>query len=333
MTRPLPEPLVSVLVASFNHERFVEQALDSVLGQSYRNLELIVVDDCSTDGSVDRIRRWIERTGQPTVLIVNEENRGICAVLNQLFERSSGQFCVLLDTDDWMEPDRIRHHVNHFESIDPDVAVVFSDAAVCTEDGRPVGESFLEQHLGDEPTPDGAAVFDRLLMGNFIPTSAVTLRRSAISDVGGYDESLFYDDYDMWLRLSHCFTFSYSEGILANYRVVSSSMSHSNAWKPSMIRCTISILERWAAADDVRAIPSRRVAVADHLRRLAGAIAPLDASCANSALRAADSLVPSVKWRFIERLRVFQLPGGARLVERLSVRTKQRRSSTPVSAP
>ncbi len=326
------EPLVSVLVASFNHERFIEQALDSVVSQSHRNLELIVVDDCSTDGSVDRIRRWIERTGQPTVLIVNEKNQGICAVLNQLFARSSGQFCVLLDSDDWIEPDRIQRHINHFESLNPDVALVFGDASVRHEDGRPVGESFLGQTLGDEAIPDGEEVFDRLLAGNFIPTSAVTLRRPAISDVGGYDESLSYDDYDMWLRLSHRFGVSYCEGVVANYRVVSSSMSHSIDWQSLMDRSTITILQQWAAVDDVRAVPSRRLAVADHLRWAARAIAPFDAACAHGALRTAAELVPSLKWRIIDGLRVFHLPGGARLVESLSVGAKGRRPSQRMSA-
>ncbi len=326
------EPLVSVLVASFNHERFIEQALDSVVSQSHRNLELIVVDDCSTDGSVDRIRRWIERTGQPTVLIDNEKNQGICAVLNQLFARSSGQFCVLLDSDDWMEPNRIEHHIKHFELLDSNVALVFGDASVRHEDGRPVGESFLGQTLGDEAIPNGEAMFDRLLAGNFIPTSAVTVRRSAIIDVGGYDESLAFDDYDMWLRLSHRFKFSYCEGVVANYRVVSSSMVHSTTWKPLMDRSMIAILQQWAAVDDVRAVPSRRLAVADHLRWAARAIAPFDASCAHGALRTAGELVPSLRWRIIDGLRVFHLPGGSRLVERLSVWARARRSSASVAA-
>ena len=321
------EPLVSVLVASFNHECFIEQALDSVLVQSYQNVELIIVDDCSTDGSVDRIRQWIKRTGQPTVLIINEENRGICAVLNQLFAQSSGQFCVLLDSDDWMEPDRIRHHVAHFESLEPDVVVVFGDASVRYEDGRPTGETFLERSLAGAVIPDGVAVFDRLLRGNFIPTSAVTVRRSAIIDVGGYDESLFYDDYDMWLRLSHRYKFSFCEGVVANYRVLLSSMSHSTIWKPSMHRSTIIIMERWASVDDVRFVPSRRNTVAGHLRWLARKIAPFDVRCAHGALRTAEELVPSLRWRLIVRLRVFYLPGGVRLVERLSAMAGSRRNT------
>ena len=329
---PLSDPLVSVLVASFNHERFIEQALDSFVSQTHRNLELIVVDDCSTDGSVTRIRRWIERTGQPTVLIMNEENRGICAVLNQLFARASGQFCVLLDTDDWMEPDRIHRHVNHFQSLDEDVAVVFGDAALRHEDGRPMGETFLGKVFGDREIPNGVAVFDRLLVSNFIPTPAVTVRRSAIIDAGGFDESLSFDDYDMWLRLSHRSGFSYCEGVVANYRVLSSSMSHSLAWKPSILRSTITIIERWAAVEDVRAIPSRRRAVAYHLRWLARKIAPFDARCAHGALRTAEELLPSLKWRLIDGLRVFHLPGGTRLVEILSARAKARLSTRAEAA-
>lgn len=328
----MSEPLVSVLVASFNHERFVEQALDSVVGQSHRNLELIIVDDCSTDGSVERIRSWIDRTGQPATFVVNESNRGICAVLNQLFALSSGQFCILLDTDDWLEPDRIRHHIDHFESLDPDIPLVFGDAAVRDEQGRSIGVSFLDQIFSGAPIPDGAAVFGRLLGGNFIPTSTVTVRRAAVVDAGGYDESLSYDDYDMWLRLSHRSRFSYREGIVANYRVLSSSMSHSAAWRPAMARSTITILERWAAIDDVREVPSRRLSLANHLRRTARQIAPFDAREAHRAIRLAEDLVPSTRWRMIDRLRLFHLPGGASLVEQLNRRAVAQRSSKPVSA-
>ena len=326
------EPLVSVLVASYNHEHFIEQALDSVVSQSYRNLELIIVDDCSTDGSVARIRSWIKRTGQPTVLIINEANKGICVALNQLFAQSSGEFCVLLDSDDWMEPARIRCHVDHFESLEPDVGLVFGDAALRFEDGLPVGETYLGRTLGHELVPDGAAVFDRLLVSNFIPSSAVTVRRSAIINVGGYDASLSYDDYDMWLRLSHRCRFSYCEGIVANYRLVSSSMSHSIAWKPSMTRSTITIFERWASVDDVRLTYSRRLAVANSLRWLARTIAPFDARCAHGALRTAESLMPSPKWRLIDGLRVFYVPGGARFVEILHIPARRRRSSKVKSA-
>lgn len=327
----MSEPLVSVLVASFNHERFIEQALDSIAVQSHRNFELIIVDDCSTDGSVELIRRWTDRTGLPTVLVVNEWNRGICAVLNQLFALASGEFCILLDTDDWMEPDRIRAHINHFEELDPDIPVVFGDAAMRDEEGRSVGVTFLHSYLRGTPIPDGTAVFDQLLAGNFIPTSAVTVRRSAIVDAGGYDESLSYDDYDMWLRLSHRSRFSYCEGIVSNYRVVSTSMSHSPAWKSSMTRSTITILERWAAVADVREVPFRRVRLADYLRREARVIASSDPRCAQSAMRLAEDLLPSARWRMIDRLRLFHLPGGPALVEYLLRRKRSRRPSNSES--
>jgi glycosyltransferase involved in cell wall biosynthesis len=323
----LSEPLVSILVSSFNHEQFIEQALDSVLSQSHRNLELIIVDDCSTDGSVARIQRWIERTGQPTVFVINEENRGLCTVLNQLVALSSGQFLIHLDSDDWIEPNRIEHHVKHFESLDPDVVLVFGDAELVDGDGQLIGKTFLEKVFGEKEIPDGAAVFNRLLVGNFIPSGTVTIRRSAIIDVGGYDESLSYDDYDMWLRVSHRFGVSYCEGIVANYRVLSSSMSHSIALKPVMTRSTITIMERWAAVDDVRETPLRRQAVAFHLRWLARKIAPSDPRAAHRALRSADELIPSLRWRLIDGLRVFYWPGGCRLVESLSMRARARQLS------
>jgi hypothetical protein len=195
-----------------------------------------------------------------------------------------------------------------------------------------MGETFLGRIFGDGSIPDGAAVFDRLLAANFIPSATVTVRRSAVIDAGGYDESLPYDDYDMWLRLSHRSGFSYCEGVVANYRVLSSSMSHSITWKPLIVRSTITIIERWAAADDVRVVPSRRGAVAYHLRLLARQIAPFDARCAHGALRTAEELVPSLKWRLIDGLRVFYLPGGARLVESMSMRARAWQLSKAKSA-
>jgi alpha-1,3-rhamnosyltransferase len=311
-------PLVSVLVPSFNHEPFITQALDSITEQSYRNIEVVIVDDCSSDNSVERIREWIDRTTMPVQLVLNDENRGICSVLNQLVSLASGEFLVYLDSDDWFDPDRIQIHVDHFESLGPEVVLVYGDVELWGEDGRRVGATSLQQSFRVGEPPDGSRVFDRLLLANFIPTPAVTVRRSAILEIGGYDESLWFDDYDMWLRLSHRFDFSFCDRVVANYRVLPSSMSHSVAGRPEMARSTIVILERWADTPDVRESLSRRRSLANNLRRQSCKVAPYDLDLARKALATAQRLDPSVQWRCIEALRVLAWPHGPELVARMS---------------
>ncbi len=112
---PLPEsPLVSVLVSSYNRENFVGEAVRSVLRQTYRNLEIIVCDDGSTDRSVDVLRALAESDSRLTVF--SEANAGQCAALNAAFARSRGQIACLLDSDDLFEPGKIENVVRKFQS-------------------------------------------------------------------------------------------------------------------------------------------------------------------------------------------------------------------------
>lgn len=307
-------PLVSVLVACFDHVAHLDRALDSVAAQTYDRLELVIVDDRSTDGSVAGVRRWLERSGMPATFVAHEENVGICAVLNELLSLSTGEYCVLLDTDDWFEPDRVQRHVDRFASLGPEVAVVYGDATIVDESGTSTGESFIEHHLGGRPVPEDDDVFDALLAGNFLPTCAVTVRRSALDDVGGYDETLAYDDFDMWLRLADRYRFVACEGSVANYRLLPGSMSHSPAWSARLAASTIRILAKWVSADAVGSVRSRRHRVAAQLRRQAILVSPGHPDDVRVALRAAERLVPSKPWRIIGRSGLLEWPGGARFV-------------------
>jgi glycosyltransferase involved in cell wall biosynthesis len=244
-------PLVSVLVISYNHARYVEEALDSLRRQTSQNFEVIITDDASTDGSADVIAAWLARTGYPAQFIRNPNNRGICANCNAALARASGSFVCSLSGDDCYEPDRIERQFVCFLAQPERVAAVYSDMLIVDSEGRPFGQSFLDSTLGGAAPPQGE-LFVRILAGNFLPAPAVMLRRSAIADVGGYDESLFYEDFDMWLRLSFRFHFTYLPGRLVRYRVLESSMSHSRSNQPLMSRTRTRILTKWlnAGLDD-----------------------------------------------------------------------------------
>jgi glycosyltransferase involved in cell wall biosynthesis len=242
---------VSVLVTSYNHARYVEEALDSLCRQTSRDFEVIITDDASTDGSADVIEAWLARTGYSGQFIRNEVNRGICANRNASLARASGTFVCSLSGDDSYEPDRIERQLECFLAQPERVAAVYSDMLVVEAEGLPSGPSFLELALNGAAPPQGE-LFSRILAGNFLPAPAVMVRRSAIDAVGGYDESLFYEDLDMWLRLSFRFLFVYLPGLLVRYRNHESSMSNSPSNRRLMHRSYSQILRKWldAGLDD-----------------------------------------------------------------------------------
>jgi glycosyltransferase involved in cell wall biosynthesis len=240
-------PLVSVLVTTFDHARYVEGALESLRQQTSRDFEVIITDDASTDGCADVIEAWLSRTSFSAQLIRNPVNRGICANRNAALARASGPFVCSLSGDEAYEPERIERQLQCFLTQPESVAAVYSDMRMVDVKGRSLGRSYLEWRL-DGQAPPQTDLFTALLSRNFLPAPAVMVRRSAIAAVGGYDESLFYEDFDMWLRLSFRFSFVYLPGLLVRFRAHDDSMSTSSLNQHSMYRSRSKVLTKWVDA-------------------------------------------------------------------------------------
>jgi glycosyltransferase involved in cell wall biosynthesis len=211
------QPLVSTIAVCYNHARYLEETLDSILAQTYPNIQLIIMDDCSQDNSVEVIREWIARNGVDCTFIAHEENQGLCKTLNEALGICKGEYLQLIACDDIMLPEKTRHQVKRFSKLSEEVAVVYSDADQMNEEGVRQNKLMIKSAWGFEKMPEGR-VFDKLLDGNFIPALTVMIRRQAILDVGGYDEDLPFEDYDMWLRVSRRFLFAFDEYTSAVYR-------------------------------------------------------------------------------------------------------------------
>jgi glycosyltransferase involved in cell wall biosynthesis len=246
MTSTSGTPRVSVLVTTYNQARYVEEALNSLRDQTSRDFEVIITDDASSDGTGDIIEAWLGRSGYSAQFIRNPENSGICANRNAALALSSGTFVCFLSGDDRFESTRIERQLEFFLAQPAQIAAVYSDMLVVDAEGRPNARSYLNAALDGMPPPQGE-VFFRLLAKNFLPGPAVMIRRSAIAAVGGYDESLFYEDFDMWLRLSFRFHFAYLPGLLVRYRMHENSMWHRN--RLLMYRCRSQVLAKWLNAD------------------------------------------------------------------------------------
>jgi glycosyltransferase involved in cell wall biosynthesis len=190
-----PASLVSVVVIAHNCAEYVGHAIQSVLDQTWTRLELIVVDDGSTDQTGDVVRRFSD----PRLTYVRQENKGVPAARNEGIRHARGEFIAFLDCDDWWLPAKIEKQVARAIG-HPEIGLVYSRAIRVDATGAE-GDRFDSNVEG--------RVLDRLLLGNCIAGSASSamVSRRAIEAVGLFDESLtFAEDWEYWIRVSSEFS-------------------------------------------------------------------------------------------------------------------------------
>jgi len=219
-------PLVSAIVLSYNQARFVVECLEAVKAQDYPNLELIINDDASRDDSVAVINAWLARNNIPHHFLKSKVNQGICRSLNNTLKVARGKYISGIAADDVWLPGKLRTQVELLEQLPEKVGVVYSDALQMDENGQLLPEKFIHAHRRFETMPTGN-IHKTLWEGNFIPAMTALTRRVCFEQAGPYDETLFYEDWDMWLRISRHYEFFYSTEISARYRLVTTSMVRS----------------------------------------------------------------------------------------------------------
>jgi glycosyltransferase involved in cell wall biosynthesis len=199
-------PLVSIIMPSFNTVAYIGEAIDSVISQDYPNKEIIIVDDGSTDGTVDVVRGYGDR-----VRLLHTQRGGPAVARNAGIAAASGKYIAFNDSDDVWLPGRLRIQVADLE-VHPDVGVNYVDIIWWFRDSD---GQFRIPHLPQpnlDDTGDTVAridpehsgwIYHNLLFDSLMSTITVLLRRSLIDEIGPFDESLKRgEDYDMWLRAS-----------------------------------------------------------------------------------------------------------------------------------
>jgi glycosyltransferase involved in cell wall biosynthesis len=220
--------LVTVICLCHNQARFVGEALQSVQWQTYPHVELIVVDDASTDGSAEVIEQllaeWktVQPAETPDVPFVRfTENQGVCAAFNAGLRLAHGEFVIDLAADDVLLPDRIEKQVAAFDQLDKRYGVVFSNAEIINEDSETIGVWY---EPNDFPIPTGD-IYQSLFERSFICTPTMMTRRAVYEELGGYDESLSYEDFDFWVRSARRYRYHYLDEITTRKRRVPGSAS------------------------------------------------------------------------------------------------------------
>lgn len=207
MTRSLP--LVSICVPTYNSSRYLRQTLDSLVSQSYGNLEVIISDNASQDDSVEIAQEYSRRYGFR--VLVNETNSGPFQNWNKLIDEARGEYVALYHSDDVYGPDIVTKSVGLLES-DPELGLVGSLAAIVDENGVQLSVTELPSVTVPEGRYRLADAFRAVLRsgGNryFLVTPSVMVRRRLYQELGGFDTSGRFGsagDYEMWLRIAaHC---------------------------------------------------------------------------------------------------------------------------------
>lgn len=219
------KPWVTVICVSYNHEAYVEEALRSVAEQTYPNVELIVVDNGSADRSVERITQFAKQN--PAVrFLKNEANLGLNRAFNQGLALAGGRYIIDLSADDVLLPGRIARQADLFERLSGPYAVVFSNAAYIDEQSRRMGVHYPVDANGRAlvKVPSGN-VFRRVLESYFICTPTMMMRRDVLNELGGYDETLSYEDFDFWVRSARLYHYGYVDEVLTLKRQLPDSLS------------------------------------------------------------------------------------------------------------
>jgi glycosyltransferase involved in cell wall biosynthesis len=212
------QPLVSVIIPYYNGSKYIEQCLDSVFAQTYKNYEIILVDDCSTENSKEVLAKYLPKIRYYRMT----ENHGRPApVKNFAISKSKGELIAFLDQDDWWEPTKLEKQVPLFK--EENVGLVFSNASIYEEkSGKKIGNFFTSISLSSA----AEAVSRRLFLENFIIACTVVIRKEVFKIVGGFDENYkTADDYDLSYRISKISELRVVNESLATWRLRSSSIS------------------------------------------------------------------------------------------------------------
>ncbi len=205
-------PKVSVIIPTYNSGHFLVEAINSVLDQTYKDIEVVVVDDGSTDNTREVLKSFGDR-----IKCIFQENQGAYAARNRGLKEAGGEFIGVIDHDDMWLPEKLEKQMKLFEK-DPELGFVCSATHTINENGEITGCWRRPKHCQD--------TFDCLFETNFAFNLTGVIRRQCMDAVGGWDSSLkFAGDYDLWLRLAKRFRFQYLDEPLALYRIHEKSIT------------------------------------------------------------------------------------------------------------
>lgn len=197
-------PLVSVIIPCYNHEKYLEQSILSVINQTYKNIELIVIDDGSKDKSVELIKN-LQKTSD--FKFIAQENIGVCKTLNKAVKLSVGKYISILASDDYWEITKIEKQVNILEN---------SNSEFCFTQAIEFDEKEKKDIFPKEVNLN--RINKTIFVKNIVPAGTMFFTRNLYNKLNGFDENLKMEDWDFVVRSSYLTNFSFIKEPLLYYR-------------------------------------------------------------------------------------------------------------------
>jgi glycosyltransferase involved in cell wall biosynthesis len=219
-------PLVSIVITTFNHAAFIQKAITSALGQTYTNLEVLVIDDGSTDKTKEVVEQYA------SVKYHYQHNQGLSSARNTGIDQSNGEYILFLDADDWLYERAVEHNLMHLQS-NSSYAFACGAHDMVDVEGKLIFESYPESKTN---------VYSHLLLRNYLAMHAAALFKRSIMISFRYDTNLrACEDYDLYFRITRSFPVVIHDQKIAAYRRHENNMSL-NA--PLMLHSVLKVLEQ-----------------------------------------------------------------------------------------
>jgi len=217
-------PPVTIVALCYNHSKYLEETLSSILNQTYPHVEVIVIDDASRDDSVSVLLNWLSTNAPCWKSILHQKNQGICKSLNESLRHAKGKYFKAIACDDVLMPHFIDEMVANFEQLPDNYALIYSDVLMIDEQSQIFGTTPFQERGWDtqEKIPSGK-VFDQLAGCCFVPAPGTMMRTNVLQKIR-FDESLLYEDWDMWLSIAKTYQIKGVNLKLVKYRIHQNSM-------------------------------------------------------------------------------------------------------------
>ena len=211
------QPLVSIVICTFNGERYLSNTIDSVLTQTYKNIEIIIVDDGSVDNTYSILQHYMSLDDR--IRVFSRTNAGLAASRNFAFSQSLGDWIAIIDQDDLCYPDRIMTQIQVADQY-PSAGLIFSNTDYINEEGVKIGSHLKSFCLPDFFIPKGIAASLLLSQGCYVDSEACFINRGIVKIIGPFKESLRYAcDYEYFIRAGLLTDFAFTKNTLSAWRI------------------------------------------------------------------------------------------------------------------
>ena len=214
------KPQVSIITPLYNGERYIAEAIESALKQTFDDFELLIVNDGSTDSSREIVEHYLD---DPRVRYFEKENGGVASARNFALQKAKGEWIGFLDQDDMWLPHKLEQQIDYINK-NPEISLLHSPQIYVDSDG-----CTIHHYPKDFVKKISGFCFKELFEGNKIAVLSVLVKKESLDQIGGFSvENSRADDYQVWLEISYCSQLGFTEDALVKYRVHDSNESHNH---------------------------------------------------------------------------------------------------------